>query len=107
MTITHLNDDTFEEFVRGGDRPVLVEFSARWCGPCKMLAPVLRDLAAEQGEHLEVGELDVDDNPATAARHGVMSMPTLVLFVAGEERTRLIGARGKAHLLQDLAVHLS
>jgi thioredoxin 1 len=107
MTITHLDDQTFEEFVRGADRPVLVEFSARWCGPCKMLAPVLRDLAAEQDRHLQVGEIDVDDCQATAARHGVMSMPTLVLFVDGEERARLVGARGKAHLLQDLAEHLS
>jgi thioredoxin 1 len=107
MAITHLDDDTFDEFVLGADRPVLVEFSARWCGPCKMLAPVLQALAAEQGEALQVGELDVDESPATTARHGVLSMPTLVLFVGGEERTRLVGARGKAHLLQDLAEHLS
>jgi thioredoxin 1 len=107
MTITHLNDQTFDEFVLGADRPVLVEFSARWCGPCKMLAPVLRDLAAEQADHLRVAEIDVDDNPATVGRHGVLSMPTLVLFVDGEERTRLVGARGKAHLLQGLAEHVS
>jgi thioredoxin 1 len=107
MTITNLNDQTFEEFVQGAERPLLVEFSARWCGPCKMLAPVLRGLAADQAGELEVAEIDVDDNPYTVSRYRVMSMPTLVLFVDGEERTRLVGARGKAHLLQDLAEHLS
>jgi thioredoxin 1 len=106
MQITHLTDQTFEEFVQGADRPVLVKFSARWCGPCKMLAPVLRDLAAEQSEHLEVAEIDVDDNRDTTLRYGVLSMPTLLLFVDGQERKRLVGARGKAHLLQELAEHL-
>jgi thioredoxin 1 len=107
MTLTMLTDQTFEESVNGADVPVLVEFSARWCGPCKMLAPVLDALATEQAEHLRVAQIDVDDNPETVRRYGVLSMPTLLLFVDGQEQKRLVGARGKAHLLQELAEHLS
>jgi thioredoxin 1 len=106
MNITHLTDPTFEAFVQAADRPVLVEFSARWCGPCTMLAPTLRELAAEQSEHLHVAEIDVDDNREASLRYGVLSMPTLVLFVDGQERKRIVGARGKAHLLQAFAEYL-
>jgi thioredoxin 1 len=105
--MNELTDSTFDEFVAGADLPVLVEFSAAWCGPCKMLAPILHQLAAEQAGRLLVGEIDVDKNPETQRRYGVMSMPTMVLFVNGQEERRLVGARGKAHLLQELADHLS
>jgi thioredoxin 1 len=105
--MTELTDGTFDEFVSGTDRPVLVEFSARWCGPCKMLTPILHQLASEQAGRLLVGQIDVDENPVTQLRYGVMSMPTMVLFVNGQEQRRLVGARGKAHLLQELSEHLS
>jgi thioredoxin 1 len=105
--MNELTDATFDEFVAGTGLPVLVEFSARWCGPCKMLAPILHQIAAEQAGRMLVGQIDVDENPETQRRYDVMSMPTMVLFVGGEEQRRLVGARGKAHLLQELAEHLS
>jgi thioredoxin 1 len=105
--ITELTDNTFNEFVAGTDLPVLVEFTAAWCPPCKMLAPILDQIASEQTGRLLVGQIDVDDNPETQRRYAVMSMPTMVLFVNGEEQRRLVGARGKAHLVQELAEHLS
>jgi thioredoxin 1 len=105
--MTELTDSTFDEFVTGTDLPVLVEFTAAWCGPCKMLAPILHQLAGEQAERMLVGQIDVDDNPVTQQRYGVMSMPTMILYVNGQEERRLVGARGKAHLLQELAEHLS
>jgi thioredoxin 1 len=104
--MTEVTDATFDELVMGADRPVLVEFSARWCGPCRMLAPTLHALADEQADRLRVAQIDVDDNPVIQRRYEVMSMPTLVLFVDGQERMRLVGARGKAHLLQALAEHM-
>jgi thioredoxin 1 len=106
MDIIELTDDTFADLVTEAQLPVLVEFSARWCGPCKMLAPVLREVANEQSEQLRVAQIDVDENPETTGRYDVMSMPTLILFVDGREEMRLVGARGKANLTQELAAHL-
>jgi thioredoxin 1 len=82
---------------------VLVDFWAEWCGPCKMIAPVLEELATEQGDKLAIGKLNVDDNPNTAMRFNVMSIPTLLVFKGGEPVKRLVGAKGKGQLLQDLA----
>jgi thioredoxin 1 len=101
--ITTLTDDTFEETIGGADKPVLVDFWAEWCGPCKMVAPVLEEIADEHGERLDVGKLNVDDNPTTAMRYNVMSIPTLLVFKGGEPVKRLVGAKGKGQLLQDLA----
>src|SRR5471032_1535533 len=100
-----LTDSTFDEGVGGADAPVLVDFWAEWCGPCKMIAPVLEEIASESGEKLQVAKLNVDDNPNTAMRYNVMSIPTLLVFKAGEsaqEARRLVGAKGKAQLLQEL-----
>ena len=105
--VTEVTDSTFDELITGTELPVLVEFSARWCGPCRMLAPTLHRLADEQAGRLRVAQIDVDDNPVTQARYAVMSMPTLVVFVDGEERKRMVGARGKAHLLQELDAYLT
>ena len=106
MDIIELTDNTFAELATGAELPVLVEFSARWCGPCKMLAPVLHELANEQSEQLRVAQIDVDENPETTRRYDVMSMPTLILLVDGREEMRLVGARSKANLMQEIAVHL-
>ncbi len=101
--VQELFDATFDETVFGADRAVLVEFTAEWCGPCKQLAPVLDELAVEQADRLQIVKIDVDNNPATTIRYDVMSMPTLILFREGEPVLRLIGARGKRHLMEDLA----
>ena len=101
--ILNLSDATFDEAVAGSDTPVLVDFWAEWCGPCKMIAPTLAEIATEQKGKLTVGKLNVDDNPDTARRFDVMSIPTLLVFKDGKQVKRLVGAKGKGQLLQDLA----
>ena len=104
--IQALSDSTFDETIKGSDKPVLVDFWAEWCGPCKMIAPVLEEIASESGDKLQIVKLNVDDNPNTAMRYNVMSIPTLLIFKAGEsaqEARRLVGAKGKAQLLQELS----
>ncbi|HET7654128.1 MAG TPA: thioredoxin [Acidimicrobiales bacterium] len=97
-----LTDATFDEEVKGADVPVLVDFWAEWCGPCKMIAPILDEIAGEQGDKLRIGKLNVDDNPGVAQRFEVMAIPTLILFKDGEVQKRLVGAKGKGQLLQEL-----
>ena len=101
--ILTLSDATFDEAVGGADTPVLVDFWAEWCGPCKMIAPALAEIASEQRGKLTIGKLNVDDNPDTARRFDVMSIPTLLVFKDGKQVKRLVGAKGKGQLLQDLA----
>jgi thioredoxin 1 len=101
--ILTLSDATFDETVAGSDTPVLVDFWAEWCGPCKMIAPTLAEIATEQKGKLTIGKLNVDDNPDTARRFDVMSIPTLLVFKDGQQVKRLVGAKGKGQLLQDLA----
>jgi thioredoxin 1 len=101
--IVTLSDATFDETIGSAEVPVLVDFWAEWCGPCKMIAPVLEELATEQGEKLQIAKLNVDDNPSTAMRYNVMSIPTLLVFKGGEPVKRLVGAKGKGQLLQDLS----
>mgnify|MGYP005819925475 CR=1 FL=1 len=100
--VTELTDQTFDEVVRGADRPVLVDFTAAWCGPCQQIAPILEELAVEQQDNFQVAKIDVDTNPQTVLRYEVMSMPTLILFKDGEPARRLVGARGKHNLLEHL-----
>jgi thioredoxin 1 len=102
-----LSDDTFDETIQGSDTPVLVDFWAEWCGPCKMIAPVLEELSVEHSGKLAVAKLNVDSNPATAMRFDVMSIPTLIVFKGGEVSKRLVGAKGKGQLLQDLAEYVA
>ena len=101
--ILTLSDATFDETIAGADTPVLVDFWAEWCGPCKMIAPTLAEIASEQRGKLAIGKLNVDDNPDTARRFDVMSIPTLLVFKDGQQVKRLVGAKGKGQLLQDLA----
>jgi thioredoxin 1 len=101
--LTTVADATFAREVLASELPVLVEFTADWCGPCRMIEPVLADLAAEEAERLRVVRIDVDANPVTQSAYNVLSMPTLVLFRAGEPVKSLVGARPKRRLQQDLA----
>ena len=101
--IVTLSDNTFDETIKGSDKPVLVDFWAEWCGPCKMIAPVLEEIASEQGEKVQIAKLNVDENPDAARRYEVLSIPTLILFKNGEVERRLVGAKGKGQLLQELA----
>ncbi len=94
----HVSDATFDSEVIKADVPVLVDFWADWCGPCKMLAPVVADLAQEYGPRVKVAKLDVDANPSTAGSFGVMSIPTLILFKGGEVAQRLVGYQPKSAL---------
>src|SRR4051794_38475011 len=100
--ITTLSDATFDEEVKSSEEPILVDFWAEWCGPCKMIAPVLSEIASEPTGKLRIGKLNVDDTPDIARRFEVMSIPTLILFKDGEPQKRLIGAKGKGQLLQEL-----
>jgi thioredoxin 1 len=104
--ITTVSDDTFDELVLRAALPVLLDFTADWCPPCKMIKPVLHELADELAGQLIVAELDVDTNPRTARAAGVLGMPTLNLYVGGRVATQVVGARPKAALLRVIAEHL-
>ncbi len=104
--IVTLDDATFDEHVKSSDVPVLVDFWAEWCGPCKMIAPVLEEIAEEQAGKIQISKLNIDDNLDVTRRFDVMSIPTLILFKDGEPQARLIGAKPKAALLQELAEYL-
>jgi thioredoxin 1 len=104
--IVTLDDATFDEHVKASDVPVLVDFWAEWCGPCKMIAPVLEEIAEEQAGKLQVAKLDITDSLDVTRRYDVLSVPTLILFKDGEPKVRLIGAKPKGQLLQELADYL-
>jgi thioredoxin 1 len=104
--ITTLSDASFDEHVKSSDVPVLVDFWAEWCGPCKMIAPILEEFALEQSDKFVIGKLDVDLNVATATKFSVMSIPTLLLFKDGEVVARLVGAKPKGALLQEITSNL-
>ena len=101
--IMTLSDATFDESIGGADTALLVDFWAEWCGPCKMIAPVLEEIASAHSATLQIAKLNVDDNPNIARRYDVMSIPTLLVFRDGEVQKRLVGAKGKAQLLEELA----
>jgi thioredoxin 1 len=104
--IITVSDDSFDEEVAASETPVLVDFWAEWCGPCKMVAPVLEEIAADKAGELKIAKLNVDDNPRTAQRFQVMSIPTLLLFKAGEPTSRIVGARSKNQILSEFEPHL-
>ncbi|MGA8297429.1 MAG: thioredoxin [Acidimicrobiales bacterium] len=101
-----VTDSTFDEEVTHSTTPVLVDFWAEWCGPCRMVAPILDEIAAEKKEAIRIVKLNVDDNIATARRFDVLSIPTLILFKDGEAKVRIVGAKPKSALLADLEGHL-
>jgi thioredoxin len=103
MELKHVTDDTFTAEVLEADRPVLVDFWAPWCGPCKALAPVLAEIAEQHADKLTVVKLDIDDNPATAGSLRIMSIPTMTLFVDGRPATTISGAKSKKAILDGLA----
>jgi thioredoxin 1 len=101
--ITTLTDASFDEEIGAADQPVVVDFWAEWCGPCKMIAPILDEIATEHAGKVRIAKLNVDDNPNAARRFDVMSIPTLIVFKDGQPAKRMIGAKGKGQLLQELS----
>jgi thioredoxin 1 len=97
-----LTEQTFDEQIKSSETLVLVDFWAEWCGPCKMIAPVLDQIAAEHRETLRIAKINIDENLELARRFEVMSIPTLILFKDGEPQLRIIGAKGKGQLLEEL-----
>jgi thioredoxin 1 len=104
--IATLTDATFDEYVKSSSVPVLVDFWAEWCGPCKQIAPILEEIAAEQPDKVTIAKLNIDENLDVTRRFEVMSIPTLLLFKDGEPVQRLIGAKPKGALLQEISTHL-
>ena len=102
--VTNLTEATFDEIVNGSSAPVVVDFWAEWCGPCKMIAPILDEIANEQGDSVKITKLNVDENPAIAQRFGVMSIPTLLVFRDGEVDKRIVGAKGKMQLIEEIGL---
>ncbi|QQE80413.1 thioredoxin [Alicyclobacillus sp. SO9] len=102
MATQKVTDKTLAQFIQS-DKPVLVDFWATWCGPCKMMAPVLEDVSDVYEGKLSVGKLDVDENPATAQEFGIMSIPTMILFQNGKVLKQIVGFRPKADLVAQLA----
>ncbi|HJL62335.1 MAG TPA: thioredoxin TrxA [Pseudomonadales bacterium] len=104
--ISHVTDDSFESEVLNSDVPVLVDYWAEWCGPCKMIAPVLDELADEYADKVQVAKLNIDDNPATPPKYGIRGIPTLMLFKNGEVEATKVGAVSKTQLAAFLDEHL-
>ena len=105
--ISTLTDATFDEEIGAASEVVVVDFWAEWCGPCKMISPILEEIASEHNGKVKVAKLNVDDNPDAARRYEVMSIPTLLVFRDGQPVKRLIGAKGKGQLLQELSEYIA
>ena len=106
MGTKKVTDETFEAEVLKNDKPVLVDYWAEWCGPCKMVAPVLEAISEEHGDKLDIVKLNVDDNPMVTQKYGILNIPTLGVFKNGEVVMELVGARSKSALLRELADYL-
>jgi len=103
MALKTVTDATFTEEVLMSDKPVLVDYWAVWCGPCRMIAPILEEIDAAHSDKLQIAKLNVDENPRTASDYGIVSIPTLIVFQGGRVVKQIIGAKPKAALLKDLA----
>ena len=101
-----LTDSTFDEEIKASSEPVLVDFWAEWCGPCKMVAPILDEIVSEKAGKLKLGKINIDENLGLARRFEVMSIPTMILFKDGEPKLRIVGAKGKGQLLNELHPYL-
>jgi thioredoxin 1 len=104
--IVTLTDATFDEHVKAADVPVLVDFWAEWCGPCKMISPVLEEIAEEHAGKIQIAKVNVDDSLQVSTRFAVQSIPTLILFKDGEPQTKIIGAKPKGALLEEISSYL-
>ena len=100
--IVNLTSSTFDETVNSSSTPIVVDFWAEWCGPCKMIAPILGEIAAEKSGQVTIAKLNVDDHGDVAQRYGIMSIPTLLVFKDGQMVKKMVGAKGKSQLLQEI-----
>ncbi|HEX2089642.1 MAG TPA: thioredoxin [Actinomycetota bacterium] len=105
--VTQVGDQDFQEKVLSSDRPVLVDFWAEWCVPCHMVSPIVEEIGRDYAEKMRTAKLNVDDNPETTRKYGVMSIPTLIVFKDGQEKARVVGARGKDSILREIEPHIA